>query len=148
EERLLEAYAAKVIDLSRLKSQMETIAGNRSFLLTEKKRLETEVSTFNPQLSFEEVETYFRKVKEKTQNADFELKKQIIGLFAHQVIADGKETLIRAYLPNPVSTASPTSSCYERNAYYSFQVKLDLNNPQELIFDDEQLESKEAFLAA
>jgi site-specific DNA recombinase len=148
EERLLEAYAAKVIDLSQLKSQMETIAENRSFLLTEKKQLDTVVSTFNPQLSLEEVETYFRNVKEKTQNADFELKKQIIGLFAHQVIVDGKETLIKAYLPNPVSTVSPTSWCYERNAYYSFEIKLDLNDPQELIFDDERLESKQTFLAA
>ena len=65
-----------------------------------------------------------------------------------QVIISGKETFIKAYLPNPVSTASLTSWCCERNGYYSFQIKLAAENPNEIILGDENVEREDVLIAA
>jgi hypothetical protein len=49
-----------------------------------------------------DVERYFRFIKERALSADFETKQEIIRLFTHQVIINRGQMVIRAYLPNPI----------------------------------------------
>src|SRR5713226_8974386 len=129
EERLLEAYTAKVIDLSRLKSQSDGLASKKRNLMQSRKRLETESTEFIPQITQTEIRGYFLAVKEEALGAGFELKRQILRFFLHQVMLDGRKALITAYLPSPVPIEFMSSGLHERNRAFEFQVEIDLDHP-------------------
>src|ERR1700675_288061 len=90
EERLLEAYTAKVIDLPRLKSQSDGLTAKKRTLMQTRTRLETESRAFIPQITQTEINQYFLAVKEQALGAGFELKHQILRFFLHQVMLDGR----------------------------------------------------------
>jgi hypothetical protein len=156
EKRLVKAYSAKVINLSQLKSELEELSAKKHTLSQEEQKLEAESVVAVPLLQPNDVERYFRSMKERALSASFEMKQEIIRLFAHQVIFNGRRMLIRAYLPNPIpnefppgysthkedhASTTPQSLEYDgRNRRYSFEIKLDLNRPGEILINDEVLD--------
>jgi site-specific DNA recombinase len=157
EKRLLKAYSSNVISLSQLRSEIEELAAKKDALSKEKKMLEREAGAVRPILHLRDVKSYFERVKENTQSANFELKQNIIRLFVDQITTDRGRVLMKAYLPNPVSTAAPTSWCDGRNEdclsgpvskQYSFQITVDLNQLEAIRIDGEVLEREKTALAA
>ncbi len=132
EKRLLEAYAAKVIDLMQLRSQMEAITARKESLAQERLRLAGEAPHSPTPLSEDEVRGYFSDAKEKARCAPFELRQQILRLFADRVMVDGTRVCIRAVLPKSVSSASQASVCDGRNVHHAFDLTLDLDCPEDI----------------
>jgi len=164
EKRLVKAYSAEVINLSQLKSELADLSAKKDALSHEERKLEAESVVVAPALQPNDVERYFRSMKERMLSASFEMKQEIIRLFAHQIIFNRGQMLIRAYLPNPipdelpaahsahkeghVSTTPQSSRHCGRNRDFSFEIKLDLNRPGEVFLEDEMLEGENISLAA
>ncbi len=142
EERLLEAYTVKVIDLSRLKTQSNGLAAKKRHLMQSRMRLEAESREFIPQLTQTEIRNYFFDIKEKALAAKFELKQQILRLFLHKVVLDNRKALLAAYLPCPVPTKFMQSGLHERNKAYEFQVQIDLDHPDAFSLDQSLITAK------
>jgi len=105
-------------------------------------RLEAESREFIPQITQTEIRDYFLAVKEEALGARFELKRQILRFFLHQVILDGRKALITAYLPSPVPIEFMSSGLHERNKAYEFQVQIDLDHPDAFSLDQSLITAK------
>jgi site-specific DNA recombinase len=136
EERLLTAYTKKVISLSRLKTQTDDFRPKRRSLEEARKRIEIDARDFNAQLKEEEVEGYFRAIKDEALQADFPLRQQIIRQFVHQIVIDGRKALIRCYIPKLGSIESLSSKQQGLNTSYPFTLEINLDRPGKYIFVD------------
>jgi len=101
-------------------------------------------------------------MKERTLSATFETKQEIMRLFAQQVIFNRGQMVIRAYLPNPipaefpasvhnreeVSTTSRSLGYGGRSTHLTFEIRLDLSKPDEVLINDELIEKENTPLAA
>src|SRR5262249_7277028 len=139
----------------QLKSELAELSARKDALSQEEKALEAETAIAVPALDPKDVEKYFRLMKERTLSATFEMKQEIMRLFAQQVIFNRGQMVIRAYLPNPipavfpaslhngeaVSTTSHSSGYCGRNEHLTFEIKLDLTRPGEILINDEVLEN-------
>ena len=164
EKRLVKAYSAEVINLSQLKSELADLSAKKDALSHEERKLEAESVVVVPRLQPNDVERYFRSMKERALSASFAMKQEIIRLFAHQVIFNRGQMLITAYLPNPIPdefpaahnankedlvSTTPQSLGYDgRSRYFRFEIKLDLARPGEILINDEVIEKEGAPLAA
>jgi hypothetical protein len=164
EKRLVKAYSAEVINLSQLKSELADLSAKKDTLSHEERKLEAESVVVAPALQPNDVERYFRSMKERALSASFAMKQEIIRLFAHQVIFNCGQMLITAYLPNPipdefpaahnahnenlVSTTPQSLEYGGRSVQFTFEIKLDLNRPREIFFDGQPFPQDESSLAA
>jgi site-specific DNA recombinase len=164
EKRLVKAYSAEVINLSQLKSELADLSAKKDALSHEEIKLEAESVVVAPALQPNDVERYFRAMKERTLSASFEMKQEIIRLFANQVIVNRGQMLIRAYLPNPIPddfpaahnghkedhvSTTPQSLGYDgRSMQFTFEIKLDLYRPGEIFFEGQPFPRDETSLAA
>jgi len=162
EKRLVKAYSAKVINLSQLESELAELSTKKDALSQEEKTLEAETAVAVPALDPKDVEQYFRLMKERTLSATFETKQEIMRLFAQQVIFNRGQMVIRAYLPNPipaefpasvhnreeVSTTSRSLEYGGRSTHRTFEIKLDLARPGEILINNEVIEREDIRLAA
>ena len=156
EKRLVKAYSAKVINLSQLESELAELSAKKDALSQEERNLEAETAVAVPALRPNDVERYFRFIKEHALTASFEMKQEIIRLFTHQVILNRGQIMIRAYLPSPLPSEFPTADPAHqedlvsttpqlleyggRSAHHTFEIKLDLAKPGEILINDEILE--------
>jgi D-ribose pyranose/furanose isomerase RbsD len=147
EERLLKAYAASVITLSQLKAQLAELKTNRESLVQEAQRIERQSAGFKPLLAEEAVQNYFHELQGKAEQASFDLRRQIMRLFIHQVVVDGRKALVKAYLPGDLSTESTGERCRghnedrdqfqaihlnERKPVHGFAILLNLDHPEDV----------------
>lgn len=132
EKRLLEAYASNVINLTQLKAQLASITTRKDSLAQEMQRLAGEKPNSPMLISEDEIRRYFDKIKEKTLGATFELRREIIRLFADRLIVDGKRVCLKAFLPKSVAIASTDPVYPGRSMHHIFDVAFDLGHPEQI----------------
>jgi len=129
EDRLIELYKNDVIDMARLKSEIDKVRREKEELEARRKEihLRTEAQRLR-QFDLEAVEEYLALVRKNLKRLTFKKKRRILELLDIEVIVTGKRVELRGILTVPeVGTAPITSWCYVCNLRLPFEVELELH---------------------